>query len=129
MKTATFTLEREDKVVRVYSDLSGYCVWGTDLERVLASVIPLAQHLIFLNEKSCVVPKEFDPASLLWGKPVTVEFELVERLLPPKLLVEGDWWKTKKGRNFFVTRENGMVDKKSTEKLFAEVAVENSSAE
>ena len=117
MHTVTFELERDEEDIYVYADIFGYFLWATDLERVIGSVIPLAQHLFWKNDCIILEPAhELDIAKLLEGKAMVA---FVERrcLEVPTFLVEGKWWTNPEGKHFFVPIENGEVSSKIMEKI------------
>lgn len=107
--TVTFFLERTEDGLCVFSDLFGYYLWARDSERVIATVIPLAQHLIWRNEHVSTVPKgELDLDELLAGK-TTIQFEEQELVPVPARLVHGQWWNNPDGKIFFVPIEDGVM--------------------
>jgi len=111
MLTMAITLEREDERIRVFSDLLGFYLGGTDIERVLGSIIPLAQHCYFRNHQIWVVPKEeLDHQQLLETGELLVAFTPTDKLRPPELMVGGQWWTSPQGIEFFCPMENGKID-------------------
>jgi hypothetical protein len=125
MRQVMLSLEREFPVIRVYADLFGYYLTAQDVEMVVPSIIPLAQHLFWLNEKIPVEPvSEFDPTELLSNNRITVHFKIVPHLEPPKLLALGQFYQRPDGKYFFmplVTPDT--LDEKAYERLKSEVFV------
>lgn len=110
MRPVTFSLDRQENTLYVYSDLWGFYLCGTDHERVISSIIPLAQHLLWKNEKACMVPEDASEfrRALLSEKTATVRFVTIEKLRPPEIPQKGWWWGHKEtDKQFFVPASAG----------------------
>lgn len=118
MLEMTVRIEREDEHIRIFSNLPGFYLGGTDIERVLGSIIPLAQHCYWRNSGLCVIPEgELDHQQLLETGAIIIAFLPTERLRPPELLVEGKWWKSPHGLEFFVPSVKDGLDRAIFEQI------------
>lgn len=94
MRTVTFTADKQEEMFYIYSDLWGFYLCGTNAKRVISSVVPLAQHLFYKNENTCMVPlsgSEF-PHALLTKPSISINFGEVKKLKAPKIPQNGWWW-------------------------------------
>lgn len=106
-----FRLKREDGQNYVSAEgICGYYLWTSDLERALASVIPLAQHLFWANGKDIRVPEGTPDTSQLLTGELRVTFLPENKLSSPTLLMDGFWMKSPSKRKFFIPQENRKTD-------------------
>ncbi len=112
-----FTLERSDRDVFIFSNLHGFYLWTTDIERALKSVIPLVQHLVWKNEQQCCVAEsDLNTDELLAGK-TNLIFKKVDSLQSPPLYLQGDWWTYPDGTFFFLPKEREQIPARLVEKI------------
>lgn len=118
MPEVTISLERDGEHYRVFANLHGFYLGGSDIERVFGSIIPLAQHCYWRNYQECALPEmELDHKQLLETNALTISFVFVENLRKPNILANGEWWKSPQGTSFFVPSENDTIDTKILDKI------------
>ena len=121
------TIEREGEVVRVFADLTGFYLSDIDTERVLGSIIPLAQHCYWRNFQICVIPeRELDHQELLEMGRLVIFFTLTDNLRPPELMINGQWWTSPQGREFFCPIGEDGVDSVIFDRIREDLANEES---
>ncbi len=108
-REVTFNLELRENGVCVFTSRGcpGYYLWATDKERVLVSVIPLAQHIFWMNDREIWVPSNDPDLTLLLTGPLEITFVPDSRLTAPEIAVEGMWMSSPHGREFFIPQDKG----------------------
>jgi hypothetical protein len=114
MRIVRFNYERENDDKYIFSDLDSFYLWEKDIHIILKSIVPLAQHLFWLNGKTCMEPKaEPDFTDLLTTNTMSIEFEEMPRLKAPEIMSKGMWWERPDGTNFFVPMsKDGMMSRR-----------------
>lgn len=125
MRTVTFTSDRQKDMLHIYSDLWGFYLCGTNDKRVIASVVPLAQHLFWKNEKLPMVPQagsEF-PHALLTKQTISIVFGEVRKMRPPKIPQKGWWYEHRETKKeiFVPSMQGRMADPTMFAKVMADI--------
>jgi len=124
VRKIAFTLDRQEKTLYIFSDLWGFYLCGENQEQVLASIVPLVQHLFWNNERVCVVPKNAAESciDLISKGSASIEFEEADKLLSPKIPIKGAWWANEdNNKSFFIPlMEGDLVDATIMAKIVAD---------
>lgn len=120
----TFTLEQGDDGICVFADerCPGYYLWATDKERLLASVVPLAQHIFWENGHEILIPQEEPDLSVLLSGRLEICFLPGTRLAPPAIAVEGFWMESPNGRSFFIPQHKRQTCQQIVKRIEADLS-------